>query len=173
MLRVLLLESFIAFFVFISTLSEEGEEANNNRLLLPIIGSIIFSSIPSRIPRNNERRNRRRKRRRVTSPFVFYSYQTVYCVSTIYIQDVSCVSFYNWRGKKWRKCSQLTKRGISERHHHRTRRMESTSSSVARVRRPVVCARARVRCLKCCVLTWETSRPCPRSSTTHKSHHPQ
>jgi len=93
-LRVLLLESFIAFFVFISTLSEEGEEANNNRLLLPIIGSIIFSSIPSRIPRNNERRNRRRKRRRVTSPFVFYSYQTVYCVSTIYIQDVSCVSFY-------------------------------------------------------------------------------
>lgn len=172
MLRVLLLESFIAFFVFISTLSEEGEEANNNRLLLPIIGSIIFSSIPSRIPRNNERRNRRRKRRRVTSPFVFYSYQTVYCVSTIYTRRKLCFILQLER-KKVEKMLTTTKRGISERHHHRTRRMESTSSSVARVRRPVVCARARVRCLKCCVLTWETSRPCPRSSTTHKSHHPQ
>lgn len=172
MLRVLLLESFIAFFVFISTLSEEGEEANNNRLLLPIIGSIIFSSIPSRIPRNNERRNRRRKRRRVTSPFVFYSYQTVYCVSTIYTRRKLCFILQLER-KKVEKMLTTTKRGISERHHHRTRCMESTSSSVARVRRPVVCARARVRCLKCCVLTWETSRPCPRSSTTHKSHHPQ
>ena len=91
-LRVLWLESFIAFFVFISTLSEEGEEdfaTKKNRLLLPIISGSIFSSIPYRIPRNNER-NRRRKRRRVTSPFVLYSYQTVYCVSTIYILKKVC-----------------------------------------------------------------------------------
>ena len=78
--------------------------------------SIIFSSIPSRIPRNNER-NRRRFRRRATSPFVLCSYQTVYCVSTIYTRRKLRFILYNWRGKKWRKCSsQLTKRGILERH---------------------------------------------------------
>ena len=67
----------------------------------PIISGSIFSSIPS-IPRNNER-NRRRFRRRVTSPFVLYSYQTVYCVSTIYTRRKLRFILYNWRGKKWRK----------------------------------------------------------------------
>ena len=113
--------------------------------------SVYFSSIPS-IPRNNER-NRRRFRRRVTSPFVLYSYQTVYCVSTIYIQDVSCVSFYTTgEGKSGENAPHnLQKEAFWRDTNHRTRRrMESTSSSVARVRRPVVCARARVRCLKCC-----------------------
>ena len=111
----------------------------------------IFSSIPS-IPRNNER-NRRRFRRRVTSPFVLYSYQTVYCVSTIYIQDVSCVSFYTTGEEKSGENAphNLQKEAFWRDTNHRTRRrMESTLSSVARVRRPVVCARARVRCLKCC-----------------------
>ena len=110
----------------------------------------IFSSIPS-IPRNNER-NRRRFRRRVTSPFVLYSYQTVYCVSTIYTRRKLRFILYNWRGKKWRKMLLTTQKEAFRRDtNHRTRRrMESTSSSVARVRRPVVCARARVRCLKCC-----------------------
>ena len=110
----------------------------------------IFSSIPS-IPRNNER-NRRRLRRRVTSPFVLYSYQTVYCVSTIYTRRKLRFILYNWRGKKWRKMLLTTQKEAFRRDtNHRTRRrMESTSSSVARVRRPVVCARARVRCLKCC-----------------------
>jgi len=110
----------------------------------------IFSSIPS-IPRNNER-NRRRFRRRVTSPFVLYSYQTVYCASTIYTRRKLRFILYNWRGKKWRKMLLTTQKEAFRRDtNHRTRRrMESTSSSVARVRRPVVCARARVRCLKCC-----------------------
>ena len=110
----------------------------------------IFSSIPS-IPRNNER-NRRRFRRRVTSPFVLYSYQTVYYVSTIYTRRKLRFILYNWRGKKWRKMLLTTQKEAFRRDtNHRTRRrMESTSSSVARVRRPVVCARARVRCLKCC-----------------------
>ena len=110
----------------------------------------IFSSIPS-IPRNNER-NRRRFRRRVTSPFVLYSYQTVYCVSTIYTRRKLRFILYNWRGNKWRKMLLTTQKEAFRRDtNHRTRRrMESTSSSVARVRRPVVCARARVRCLKCC-----------------------
>ena len=113
--------------------------------------SIIFSSIPSRIPRNNER-NRRRFRRRATSPFVLCSYQTVYCVSTIYTRRKLRFILYNWRGKKWRKMLLTTQKEAFRRDtNHRTRRrMESTSSSVARVRRPVVCARARVRCLKCC-----------------------
>ena len=112
--------------------------------------SVYFSSIPS-IPRNNER-NRRRFRRRVTSPFVLYSYQTVYCVSTIYTRRKLRFILYNWRGKKWRKMLLTTQKEAFRRDtNHRTRRrMESTSSSVARVRRPVVCARARVRCLKCC-----------------------
>ena len=110
----------------------------------------IFSSIPS-IPRNNER-NRRRFRRRVTSPFVLYSYQTVYCVSTIYTRRKLRFILYNWRGNKWRKMLLTTQKEAFRRDtNHRTRRrMESTSSSVARVRRPVVCARTRVRCLKCC-----------------------
>ena len=120
------------------------------KLTLPIISGSIFSSIPS-IPRNNER-NRRRFRRRVTSPFVLYSYQIVYCVSTIYTRRKLRFILYNWRGKKWRKMLLTTQKEAFRRDtNHRTRRrMESTSSSVARVRRPVVCARARVRCLKCC-----------------------
>ena len=86
--------------------------------------SIIFSSIPSRIPRNNER-NRRRFRRRATSPFVLCSYQTVYCVSTIYTRRKLCFILNNSLERKKveknaEKCSsQLkTKRGISERHQN-------------------------------------------------------
>ena len=92
----------------------------------------IFSSIPS-IPRNNER-NRRRFRRRVTSPFVLYSYQTVYCVSTIYTRRKLRFILYNWRGKKWRKMLLTTQKEAFRRDtNHRTRRrMESTSSSVGR-----------------------------------------
>ena len=90
----------------------------------------IFSSIPS-IPRNNER-NRRRFRRRVTSPFVLYSYQTVYCVSTIYTRRKLRFILYNWRGKKWRKMLLTTQKEAFRRDtNHRTRR-EMARRSVLR-----------------------------------------
>ena len=56
----------------------------------------------------------------------------------IYTTRKLCFILYNWRGKEWRKCSsQLTKRGISERHQpphasHGINLVVSCTSSEAR-----------------------------------------